>query len=110
MGRMDQQRLCGEEDGYSRQGDLADSAGNLPITLAGRTCCEPLPLGDMRPFPAASISITRVLFLCPQPRWLGYDLDELLGQNKDSLDFVRVEDRVFPRPSKGWRVLSGDSL
>jgi hypothetical protein len=98
------QRLCGEEDGYSRHGRVAVSAENLPIILVGHTSCEPLPLGDVRPVLAASISVTRVLFLCPQPRLLGFDLGELVGQNKD---FVGVEDRGFPRPSKGWRILWG---
>jgi hypothetical protein len=105
---MDQQRLSGEEDGYSRHGDLAVSAENLAIMPAGHACCEPLPPGDARRFLAASITITTHLFPCSQPRWLDFDLDELVGQNKVSLAFVGVGDRAFPRPSKRWRVLSED--
>jgi hypothetical protein len=63
MGRMNQQRLCGQEDGYSRHGRLAVFAENPPITPAGHTRCDLLPLGDERPFLAARISVTRVLFL-----------------------------------------------
>lgn len=107
MGRMYQQRLCGEEGAYSCHGGLALCAESPPIIRAGHTSCEPLPLDDVRPFLAASISVTMVFFLGPQPRWLGFDVDELAGQNRDSVGFVGVEDRTFPPPSKGWRVLSG---
>ncbi len=108
MGCMDQQRLRGEIDGCSRPSDLAVSVGNPSITPAGHTCCEPFPLGDTRPLLAAGISITRVLVLCPQPRWLDFHLDELIGQNKVSLAFVGVVDRASSRPGKAWQVLSGD--
>jgi hypothetical protein len=60
-----------------------------------------LPPGDIRPFLAPDIGVTTVPFLWPQPHWLGFDLDQLVGQNKVSSGFVGVEDRASPRPNKG---------
>ena len=108
MGRMDHQQPFGEEGGNSRHGDPTVSVGNVPINLAGRISCEQLPLGHTRPFLVAGVSITRVLVLRPQPRWLGFELDESLGQNKVSPGFIGVVDRASSRPSKRWRFLSGD--
>ena len=84
-------------------GDNVVSAGKLPVALVGHLYWR----DDMCPFLAASSHVTKVLFLILHLRSLYFDRDNLVGRKSDSLDYVGVEDRGIPQPSKGWQDLSG---